>query len=236
MSKAKSFAALKAEIAELEVQADAARRLEVKEAVSSIKELIAKYGLTAAELGFKGPGMGATKSKAIQSRPGTGVPKYRDPKSGKTWTGAGKPPGWIASARNREVFLIDAQVPAAPSTEAAKPATTKSSPATAKSASVAKAKPGTAAAVKPAAKPATKPATKPTAKAGSSPKKAAPKAAAKATKPSTAKAGAGRTKIAVRKMEGSKKPRPAQRKKTAGGGAAPMGEVGGGAPVASPAS
>ena len=35
-------------------------------------------------------------------------PKYRDPKTGKTWNGLGKPPDWIAGARNRDKFLIDA--------------------------------------------------------------------------------------------------------------------------------
>jgi len=38
-----------------------------------------------------------------------GVAKYRDPKSGKTWTGRGKPPAWIAGAKNRDAYLIEGQ-------------------------------------------------------------------------------------------------------------------------------
>lgn len=37
-----------------------------------------------------------------------GVAKYRDPQTGKTWTGNGKPPGLIAGAQNRDRFLINA--------------------------------------------------------------------------------------------------------------------------------
>ncbi|MFM0260580.1 H-NS family nucleoid-associated regulatory protein, partial [Paraburkholderia sediminicola] len=33
--------------------------------------------------------------------------KYRDPKSGATWTGHGRAPQWIASAKNRDKFLVD---------------------------------------------------------------------------------------------------------------------------------
>ena len=34
-------------------------------------------------------------------------PKYRDPKTGATWSGHARPPAWIASARDRTKFLID---------------------------------------------------------------------------------------------------------------------------------
>jgi len=34
--------------------------------------------------------------------------KYRDPKSGATWSGRGKAPAWLANARDRTRFLIDA--------------------------------------------------------------------------------------------------------------------------------
>jgi DNA-binding protein H-NS len=42
--------------------------------------------------------------------------KYRDPKTGSTWSGHGRAPAWIAAAKNRDRFLIDA------STATAKPA------------------------------------------------------------------------------------------------------------------
>jgi hypothetical protein len=44
-----------------------------------------------------------------------GVPKYRDPLSGKTWTGKGKPPGWISEAlkqgKAKDDFLIGKKTP-----------------------------------------------------------------------------------------------------------------------------
>ena len=108
----KSYAQLKSAIAKLEKEAAAVREAETKKVVAQIKESIATFGLTIEHL-FGG---GATVLKAAAgkalgngkvTRKGAGVPKYRHPKTGKTWTGFGKAPGWIASARNRDKFLID---------------------------------------------------------------------------------------------------------------------------------
>ncbi|WP_277182806.1 H-NS family nucleoid-associated regulatory protein [Caballeronia sp. BR00000012568055] len=60
-------------------------------------------------------------------------PKYRDPQSGATWSGRGKAPGWLASAADRAVFLINAS--GAASSESTKPAAKK---ATAKKATAKK--------------------------------------------------------------------------------------------------
>lgn len=35
------------------------------------------------------------------------VAKYRDPKTGATWTGHGRAPSWIATVKNRDKFLVD---------------------------------------------------------------------------------------------------------------------------------
>jgi DNA-binding protein H-NS len=35
-----------------------------------------------------------------------GAPKYRDPATGATWTGRGKPPNWI-NGKDRDSMLID---------------------------------------------------------------------------------------------------------------------------------
>lgn len=37
----------------------------------------------------------------------TGTPKYRDPATGKTWTGVGRAPAWIAAAKDRSKFLVN---------------------------------------------------------------------------------------------------------------------------------
>ena len=109
----KTYSAIQAEIAKLEKQAEAQRKTEVASVIAKIKEAIAAYALTAADLGF---GRGAAKAggtpKARSSKKTSttiGVAKYRDPKTGKTWTGRGKPPAWIAGVKNRDPYLIERQ-------------------------------------------------------------------------------------------------------------------------------
>jgi DNA-binding protein H-NS len=107
----KSYSAIKAEIAKLEKQAEAARKAEVAGVVGKIQKAIAAYGLTATDLGF---GAGKTKKDAStrqaktspKAATATGVAKYRDPKTQKTWTGRGKPPAWIAGVKDRDAYLI----------------------------------------------------------------------------------------------------------------------------------
>ena len=107
----KTYSEIKAEIAKLETQAQAARKSEVAGVVAKIKAAIEAYGITAADLGF-----GRAAAKTVTKKNGskkknasTGVPKYRDPKTGKTWTGRGKPPTWIAGVKNRDAYLIGTQ-------------------------------------------------------------------------------------------------------------------------------
>jgi DNA-binding protein H-NS len=49
-------------------------------------------------------GKAVTKAKAAK---GKLPPKYRDPKTGATWSGHARPPAWIAKVRDRTKFLID---------------------------------------------------------------------------------------------------------------------------------
>ena len=105
----KTYATIKAEIARLEKAAEAARQAEVADVVGRIKEAIAAYGLTAHDLGFGAGGKPAKTSNGVSrkvSRPAAGVPKYRDPSTGQTWTGRGRPPQWIVDAKERDAFLI----------------------------------------------------------------------------------------------------------------------------------
>lgn len=112
-----SYTKIKAQIADLTRKAETARKAELGRALATIRELVRQYDLTQEDvLGlFKGR-RGANERKGRVGKP-SGVPKYRDPKSGKTWTGRGKPPNWIKGARNRDAFLID-QAAASPSGEA----------------------------------------------------------------------------------------------------------------------
>jgi len=117
----KSYAQLKATIAQLEKEAAALRATETTKVVAQIRESIATFGLTVEQLFGRGAkAVKAAAGKALgggkAARKGAGIPKYRDPKTGKTWTGFGKAPSWIATVRNRDKFLIDQSgVVAAPS-------------------------------------------------------------------------------------------------------------------------
>jgi DNA-binding protein H-NS len=118
----KTYMAVKSEIAKLEKQAADLRKREIKGVVSQIRKAIVEYGLTAADLGFgttaRASGKVARKAagKVRRARKSVGVAKYQDPATGQTWTGHGRPPTWIVSAKSRDEFLIDAAAakPAAP--------------------------------------------------------------------------------------------------------------------------
>lgn len=108
----KTYSAIKAEIAKLEKQAETLLKTEVAGVIAKIKDAIEAYSLTAADLGF---GSGTKAARGPKGKRGrktattVGVAKYRDPKTGKTWTGRGKPPNWIVGVKNRDAFLIDGQ-------------------------------------------------------------------------------------------------------------------------------
>ena len=157
-----SIAAIQKQIAYLEKQAVSLRKAETASVVAKLKAMIARHGLTAEDLGLTGKparstkpattrvdkaGKAATKvSVKTRAKPGprktAGVPRYQDPKTGKTWTGNGKAPGWIAGAKQRDAFLIaaTATAPAAPkkAPRAAPKATPDAAPAAAKSRRAAK--------------------------------------------------------------------------------------------------
>jgi DNA-binding protein H-NS len=94
------YADLKTQIARLQAQADDARRAELATVIAEIRQKINEYGLSPQDLGFAVmPRRGRPPSKTPLP------PKYQDPKSGKTWSGRGKPPAWIAG-KKRERFLV----------------------------------------------------------------------------------------------------------------------------------
>jgi DNA-binding protein H-NS len=90
----------------LKAQAEEERKKEIADVVADIKQKMAQYELTPADLGFTGGRASKSSSKSKGSVP----PKYRDPATGKTWTGRGRAPKWITEAESRgvkrETFLI----------------------------------------------------------------------------------------------------------------------------------
>ncbi|MBK5205902.1 MAG: H-NS histone family protein [Polaromonas sp.] len=96
-----------AKVNELRKKLDEERKGERALAIAAARELIKAHGLTGSELGFS-----HKKSNAPVSSDKRIVvaPKYQDPDSGKTWTGRGKAPKWLAAqlaaGRNKQDFLI----------------------------------------------------------------------------------------------------------------------------------
>ncbi|OWG18281.1 H-NS histone family protein [Delftia sp. K82] len=88
---------LLAQKAELEAQIATAQAEAKAKAVTEARALIREHGLTAADV-FPAQGKKAKGS--------VGAPKYRDPATGATWTGRGKPPLWINGAADRSPFQI----------------------------------------------------------------------------------------------------------------------------------
>jgi DNA-binding protein H-NS len=89
-----AYKELLAQKAELEAQIAAAQAEAKVQAVTQARALIAEHGLTAADV-----------FPAAKPKGSAGVPKYRDPATGVTWTGRGKPPNWIIG-KDRTPFLI----------------------------------------------------------------------------------------------------------------------------------
>lgn len=137
-----TLSSIKKQIAELEKKAQELIKKESAKAIAKVRELIEEYGLTAEDIGLpKRSKTSARKASGGRAKRGSkkvgkavGVPMYRDPDTGKTWTGRGKPPTWIAGAKDRSTFLIDQPAAAESSSAGRPPAAKKSAVASRKSA------------------------------------------------------------------------------------------------------
>ncbi|HGO6128890.1 H-NS histone family protein [Burkholderia cepacia] len=94
-----TYLELKAQADALAQQAEEARLAELDSIIAAMREQIAEYGITSEQL------FGRRRATAPADRTPL-APKYRDPKTGATWSGRGKAPRWIAGAKNRDRFLI----------------------------------------------------------------------------------------------------------------------------------
>lgn len=81
--------------AALEARIHAAHARESAQAITKILELMSEYNLTVDDI--------AADPKK-RRKMGPVEPKYRDPKTGATWSGRGRAPKWIGTNRNR--YLI----------------------------------------------------------------------------------------------------------------------------------
>jgi len=92
---------IQAKIADLQAQAEVAKREEKAQAISAARAMIDSYGITAKDLGLD-------KAPKLKTGPKSGnkiAAKYRDPATGATWSGRGKTPRWINGA-DRSQYAI----------------------------------------------------------------------------------------------------------------------------------
>lgn len=82
----------------LEEQLEAARQKELAEITAQVRQVVQEYGLTAEDIGLAPKRGGKRGPKAASA------PKYRDPKTGATWSGRGRAPAWLG--KNRDKYLI----------------------------------------------------------------------------------------------------------------------------------
>jgi DNA-binding protein H-NS len=100
---------VQAQIAKLQAQANSLMAKQSSAVLEQIRDLMSEHGLTTADIDAhiggkkRGPKPG---EKAVVKTAGTSA-KYRDPKSGATWSGRGPAPAWLAGAKDRTKFLIE---------------------------------------------------------------------------------------------------------------------------------
>lgn len=96
-----TYAELQAQIKNLQLEAEKVRKVELSTAITEIKAMMLKYGVTLEDLGSE-------PRKNRKSQPSTR--KYRDPASGTEWSGRGKPPKWMkdyqSQGKTKDDFLV----------------------------------------------------------------------------------------------------------------------------------
>ncbi|MFP4895673.1 H-NS family nucleoid-associated regulatory protein [Paraburkholderia sp. EG304] len=101
---------MRAQLADLNERIETARAAEVEQAIADCRALIDLYELTAFDLGL-------VKTQTVPANRGTRTfrakapraavpPKYRDPRTGATWSGRGRVPRWM-DGQDRADFLIN---------------------------------------------------------------------------------------------------------------------------------
>jgi len=116
----RSYEAIRKQIEKLEAQA---RRLEQaaaekkKQAVAQVLALMKKLGVSTDDLGSTRPrrrraAKGAAKKRAAKKRAAKKpvAPKFRNGKTGETWSGRGRTPRWLAALEAQGKSLDDYRV------------------------------------------------------------------------------------------------------------------------------
>ncbi|MGZ2747786.1 H-NS histone family protein [Burkholderia stagnalis] len=101
-SKSTGYLALIAQREALDAQIDAARNAEREAAIGQIKDLMKEFDISVLDLQEK---VHKRNSRRIAT-----APKYRDPMTGRTWSGRGRQPAWLGN--DPAEFLIQPDLPA----------------------------------------------------------------------------------------------------------------------------
>jgi DNA-binding protein H-NS len=95
-----TYKELKAQMDALAAKTETARLAEFQAIVDDIRAKVAEYGITEKDI------FGARRGRPAKKATAPVEAKYRDPKTGATWSGRGRAPAWIKDAKNRNRFLI----------------------------------------------------------------------------------------------------------------------------------
>lgn len=97
-----------AQRAELDKLIADAQREQKASAIAQIKALMSQFNLTAADVAGKGGASGGSGTRGSGPRAGSKVAaKYRDPISGREWSGRGLKPTWLKAALDEGKSLDD---------------------------------------------------------------------------------------------------------------------------------
>ncbi len=99
-----SYQEILSQIEDLKRKAEDVRQQEMAGAIAEIKRLMSQFGIGSDDLGFTSRGATKGKSRGIVAA------KYRDPVSGKTWTGRGRRPAWVVDLEANGKKLDDCKI------------------------------------------------------------------------------------------------------------------------------
>src|SRR5260370_26373230 len=130
---------IQAKLKKLQVQAEALIAKRAQSVLNDIRKLMDEHGLTTADIDAhsstkkpRGRPAGTTsrakskaKSKGKAADNGKLPAKYRNPKTGATWSGWARPPLWIKDVKDRTKFLIGGHSESNAEASATKPASKK---------------------------------------------------------------------------------------------------------------
>jgi DNA-binding protein H-NS len=111
MPRTQTLQEITAQIEQLQRQAELLRAKHKKPVIKAIVHAMVQYGITHRELQAAVGDRGAGADHAPAGRKVRKVaPKYRNPKTGETWSGRGRTARWIVEAeregKSRDKFLV----------------------------------------------------------------------------------------------------------------------------------